>query len=141
MENGKGEAGVPIASPLPWSTSLPHLVVNCGPALDLPWTPSTQEELALELEVAASEGRSWTGPGQQAWPGRTYCLSRVFGGNVMLGRKQTPAEALLPTPHSVSPPATPPHQRPGPFVTSSPRVFLCETFSLTLWHQNPQRMD
>lgn len=35
MEDGEGLQGVPNPSSLPWSTSLPHLAVTCGPALAL----------------------------------------------------------------------------------------------------------
>ena len=60
---GKG-SGFPNAPALPWSTSLPHLVVS------LPWNSSAQQELASELEAAELEGKLWTDNCQQPWPGR-----------------------------------------------------------------------
>lgn len=135
---GWGDGG---GGPKPPTSSLLSLGLHPFPiwwsTVGLPWTSSTQQELALELEAAELEGKSgshgWVQVGSLGQEG-PMCLG-ALDGNLMMGKELTAHPGS--SPHSVSPSATPPHQRPGPFVIDGPRVVQCETFSFTLWHHNP----
>lgn len=94
------------------------------PTVGLPWTSSTQQELALKLEAADLEGESGSralvrvrSPGQEG---------PMPLGVLMMGMEQLPSPGSAPhsSPHFISPSVTPPHQRHrSPLSPTAPECF------------------